>query len=1243
MVKKLNNYLPFFVVGLLIIFLIPTLIFPFNRSLSAAESNSAVTPVSFYKNKDPDATDANYRYFVGMMYFDMWKGSTWDLKKEPQKGMHGEAVQDYNFKFPNRKIKSINVEVFLEQDKWTPTPKNLLYFESSRSDDWEDYEKVTSFGTTNDDITFTTSGIGTDTASVPLTIDIKLDTKSKLTRDITANCGNRCNDGVTGYRIFAPVLFTIELDSELNVYYKTKDGKSLNDVFPPRIEEMKPGTEYDLTHPENEKYKYIGYKKSTTGEDPTGEMLTGDPPKFKYTGSFEKYIAYQYYDAITDPCELDPDAEGCAVPPEPPKEDSLCEYTILPPSVKTTTNKSLLNPQAQGHILADDNTNDRHFDATRAIPTSEHLYANAWGYNYLFQHAFDNMDGQVEYKCKVKVVYKLKWKEKRGSGDNERWVSKSDTDIKTYNFSYTRDYDYWKIKVLEVLGLDKATMSNYALPGGKVSIPTTGYTPPSLKQEHSDKVEDHVKPDDNVPVKYSPPTLDGGKQGRPRVPNDESKLKRIAEGNTDDAGVRNDAIQFSFNNKDTEVMNGEWILKTAPTPKEIPVPSQIRSFKDSSEKVLYVGSQLISSKLTNKANTTATGTIFYKMLEQHVNGSGDQNFPITGINTVTVHTPVVNYSLVSDDQKHNQKTIPDLYSSALILDRPFSVRIPTTGQHVTYPGYGNRDYAKYIRTKQVQFPFDVYNKEQTTFIPKNTWVDVPVTQLDTFFFLPVWVDEGKYQILFRTIAENAPSSFTVQHNANVTLDNHVAVESVPVDVIGRVYDFHITDIADYSWQIVFRPWENIDVPDHASYWVGANGIDGAPRGNTTPYVLPVRQGSHPFYRNLAVKTGYHFKFDLKTKGNMFGAQDSIRITPTFSYVPRQGGTPFPVDLYYSTATENIIKIGSPQDKVQRYTILNDPLRNVPADELKNTALYMYDLLLQQTHASQQNDQMASNTSTTTGLTTSSPSSSTSSIWKVILERATTSLWQNLTGMSWKITTEQLQALAQKVYQDKVVSYSNGSSAISISASSSGNNIVSPSNAEEAVQMFQKASRIRKVNVGTFTQLLLTQPLRTLIGPQTDLPQGNDTMRSLAAVQKWYGEYSLPADILVVKQGTALEQFAGSTNTNRKQTAEGHSTDTNIQSNPAYSSSKGLDEHSSVFLKDGYIVVNFNIETIQNNDLEKPHLQYINAPLMNQWQLEGFQKQFVDPWGFEFQLKDGDVLFYHANKGSRSDFQSSVTH
>ena len=105
--------------------------------------------------------------------------------------------------------------------------------------------------------------------------------------------------------------------------------------------------------------------------------------------------------------------------------------------------------------------------------------------------------------------------------------------------------------------------------------------------------------------------------------------------------------------------------------------------------------------------------------------------------------------------------------------------------------------------KQVKFPFDVYNADRSQFIPAKTWVDIPVNQLDTSFYLPVWVDEGNYEIEFRNIAENAPSNFTEQQDANTNLAHHVAADTVPVEVIGRLYDFHVTDISDYNWENVF--------------------------------------------------------------------------------------------------------------------------------------------------------------------------------------------------------------------------------------------------------------------------------------------------------------------------------------------------------------------------------------------------------------------------------------------------------
>ncbi|PYE41869.1 hypothetical protein HUB98_19250 [Paenibacillus barcinonensis] len=369
--------------------------------------------------------------------------------------------------------------------------------------------------------------------------------------------------------------------------------------------------------------------------------------------------------------------------------------------------------------------------------------------------------------------------------------------------------------------------------------------------------------------------------------------------------------------------------------------------------MLYSPYNYIPSEKTNKKDQPSTGQIRYTLADGSVEAEEEElAYDIAGINTVTVHTPVVNYSLVSDDQPHNQKTVPNMNRSALILERPFTVRMPTSGQHLdvgSYPGYGNRDYAKYFRIKQVRFPFDVYSEDRTQFYPRNTWIDVPVYVLDTTFYLPVWVDEGGYQVQFRNIAENAPDDFesmsrsNAQPDANTDLTYHLASDEVSVEFIGRLYDFEITDIADYNWELVFRRYKGSIAPTWISYWTGTQDIDGDKRGNYSQFTVPIRPGSHPLqgYKNVAVKTGYHFKFDFKTKGNMFGPRDGIRLTPTFDFVSKDGKTRVPVDLYYSTNQRNFIRIGSAEDQVKRFVILNDRMRQVPGVQLRDTATYKY--------------------------------------------------------------------------------------------------------------------------------------------------------------------------------------------------------------------------------------------------------------------------------------------------------------
>ncbi|MNJ57781.1 hypothetical protein D3C77_533840 [compost metagenome] len=159
---------------------------------------------------------------------------------------------------------------------------------------------------------------------------------------------------------------------------------------------------------------------------------------------------------------------------------------------------------------------------------------------------------------------------------------------------------------------------------------------------------------------------------------------------------------------------------------------------------------------------------------------------------------------------------------------------------------------------------------------------------------------------------------------------------------------------------------------------------------------------------------------------------------------------------------------------------------------------------------------------------------------------------------------------------------------------------------------------RKTTIGGLGMLRLPEGVRTLIGPKVNIPAGVELSRVNAAEQKWYGEYSLPADLYAVKTGTNVEEY-GRTH-------------------------RGLTDKSPIFLKKGYIVVNFNLETVQEGKVDEPHLQYIHGPLVNQWyQMEAFARSVKDPFGVTYRLQDGDVVLYHADLSSRDDFSPMVTH
>ncbi|MEW4425993.1 DUF5704 domain-containing protein [Paenibacillus pabuli] len=856
-------------------------------------------------------------------------------------------------------------------------------------------------------------------------------------------------------------------------------------------------------------YKYYVRPNSSSAmviydelNNPKGQAMAYYYAAYNYTYSSFTYQYPDHYEIITDQGTIIPD-------PDPPTNS--CTITN-----GRVIEGAQMDPKASAVIKADQRDNEM-FDVLLGIPTSESLYGNVLANNYLHQYKFQEKLGTCTYDLTVHRDYTLTWDpgKPNPNGNGRLPDPQSEPDSKDYPIHIERTFSYWVVDKIGIYSIDSSQLKNYAFNGEIITIHPAGYVPPTLTVTRDGK---YVA--DPGPGNYTAPskTVPGGST-RPSIPPGESaELKSMTESMIPEVKVNNDTVVFNGQT----LMNGSVVDKKTQDPTRVPEPTII------GRDVLYSPGNMIPSSKINKQSQASSGTIKFNPLSANYNAAPGDTYPIGGINPVTVHTPVVNYSSASDDQAHNQKTNPNYSRMAFILDRPFTVTIPTSGQHLNYPGYGNRDYAKYFKSKEVYFPFDVYSGDKQTFYPKETWINIPVGQLTTEFFLPVWVDEGDYTVYYRNIAENAPDVKPTQQDANFDLINHVASDTVDVEVIGRLYDFHITDIADYNWEMVFRTQAGSVTPTGNSYWTGLLGIDGATRGNRQPFTLPILPGKNPLEgtKNVTVKTGYHVKFDLKTKGNMFSKQDGIRITPSFMYVSRDGKTKTPVDLYYDDDHRKFIKVGSKEDTEERYVILNDRLRNVPEEELTDTARYKYDNYY---------------------------------------------------------TFAEMNGVSRDLF---IADY---------------------------IRRFTK----EKTPVGGFNLMLLPEQIRTFIGPKANLPASVDNARANAAVQRWYGQYSLPGDPYVVKVGTDLAEYS--------------------RTNGA------LTKRDPIFLKDGYIVLNFNIESIKNGNLNQPHLQYINAPLMNQWNMEGFSRSVQDSWGRTFTLKDGDIVFFNADKSYKDDFQAEVTH
>lgn len=160
---------------------------------------------------------------------------------------------------------------------------------------------------------------------------------------------------------------------------------------------------------------------------------------------------------------------------------------------------------------------------------------------------------------------------------------------------------------------------------------------------------------------------------------------------------------------------------------------------------------------------------------------------------------------------------------------------------------------------------------------------------------------------------------------------------------------------------------------------------------------------------------------------------------------------------------------------------------------------------------------------------------------------------------------------------------------------------------------------QRVNLFTFTNIKIPPSLRTFVGYVKNVPSTVTEAMVAKSVQNWYGEYYLPAEIHVTPKNFNVLEY--------------------IKKNGP------IDYKEKFWLKNGYIIINFEIETIKDG---KRHLSYINADntsegYRNMWKQEGYQYEKTDYKGNTFQFRDGDFIMYYTNKSVSNDYISAGTH
>ncbi|MCR5792023.1 MAG: DUF5704 domain-containing protein [Lachnospiraceae bacterium] len=592
---------------------------------------------------------------------------------------------------------------------------------------------------------------------------------------------------------------------------------------------------------------------------------------------------------------------------EKPKDEFHTE--ILQKKVSEIACKAVIKSEDRG---------DEEFDVEEGIPTGKELYVNGFAPKYLAAYRLEKSVVTRQYPITFQKKYVLTWTE------NGKSKSSSKTVTKTVNVK--RTFTYWSIRHVDIKYLNRMVVKNAALQNGECTLTAKNVSTAFDVKIHSDV--NHVLD----PTYTQTVTLkDGkvvGKDKKPTVPNEDFSAE--AEKRIGQPRVRNDCFKIDT----TVIMDDNWQTQVTTAPKEDTLHLQMCEAD-----CMYLRHQSIPDKLENGPKETLA-KVEYKTLKYYGTGDAFENeYTVEDANDVLVHTPVVCVPAVVDQFRQSQVYEPEDTDCSFIIGRTFQVGINTDGLHKGIKGYGWENYRAYTAKKRVKFPFPVY--EDNMIIEENKWIELNATKE---FYLPNFVKEGVYEIVFQCIAKNAVTEeqqSSVQEYANYNYENYVAERNISVEVSGRIGGFKIYDYSDYpAWRNVFRKENSLAFKGEG---FAANQLP------LTGSALSDKK------TGFGLKAGYAFRMSLDTVGNLNGDYDYIYIKPRFYWVSRDLTHREEVDVYYSETVRGnyceLVKIGDSFDERNKKELqLGSQYLGIPPDMMRFTEKqkHMYEGTLRDT-------------------------------------------------------------------------------------------------------------------------------------------------------------------------------------------------------------------------------------------------------------------------------------------------------